>query len=179
MFITKLWNIENGGSYGYMLNNNMAYSLTEEVKNGDVIYAYVYADAAGYSDAYTCFDKNIIKDEGGSEVTLTLKYVSGYDAETFAPIFTALEGATITVDGKATDVKTNDKGEAKITLPKKTAVISAAKDDMKLIPPVCVSEVSASANLTWLWIVLAVAVICVICVIVIVISNKKNKEKTA
>ncbi|MBO4868155.1 MAG: hypothetical protein J5585_00425 [Clostridia bacterium] len=176
LFIKKLWNIENGGSYGYMLNNNMAYSLTDEVKDGDVVYAYVYADAAGYSDAYSFFDVNSFADKGGEEVTLTLKYVSGYDAETYAPIFVALEGATVTVDGKATEVKTDANGTAKITLPKKSAVISAAKDGVLIIPPVCVSTVSGGANLLWLWIVLAVIAVAVICFVIFKLSGKKNNK---
>ncbi len=176
LFIKKLWNIENGGSYGYMLNNNMAYSLTDEVKDGDVVYAYVYADAAGYSDAYSFFDVNSFADKGGEEVTLTLKYVSGYDAETYAPIFVALEGATVTVDGKATEVKTDANGAAKITLPKKSAVISAEKEGTLIIPPVCVSTVSGGPNLLWLWIVLAVIAVAVICCVIFKLSGKKNNK---
>ena len=40
--MTKLWGAENGGSYGYMLNNASATGLNNAVKDGDQVSAYVY-----------------------------------------------------------------------------------------------------------------------------------------
>ena len=40
LFITKLWGVENGGSYGYYKNNASCWSLTDAVEQGDVIYAF-------------------------------------------------------------------------------------------------------------------------------------------
>ena len=134
LFITKLWGVENGGSYGYYKNDVSCWSLTDEVENGDVIYAFAYSDTAAYSDAYSFFDTYWAE---GDSVTLTLKYVSGYDPETYAPIISPLEGAVITVDGEKTDFVTDEDGKAVITLPDKNAVISAEKDGLLLIPPVC------------------------------------------
>ncbi len=174
--ITKLWGVENGGSYGYYLNNAMAMSLTDEIKSGDVLYAYVYADAAGYSDAYSFFDKASFENEGGNKVTLKLSYVSGFD-ESYAPVISALEGATVIVDGKKAEVKTAADGSAEITLPKKTAVITAEKEGLTLVPPVCVSFVASSgSSLLWLWIILAVVIVALVCFCVIKAAGRKKAE---
>ena len=37
--MTKLWGVENGGSYGYFVNNAPSDSLADEVKNGDSVAA--------------------------------------------------------------------------------------------------------------------------------------------
>ena len=55
--MTKLWGVENGGSYGYMVNNASAWSLADPVKTGDHVYAFVYTDTTGFSDSYSYFDK--------------------------------------------------------------------------------------------------------------------------
>ena len=134
LYVTRLWGIENGGAYGYYKNNVMCMGLTDPVENGDVIYAYVYSDMNTFSDAYSFFDAYWAE---GESVTLTLKYVSGYDPETYDPIESPLAGAVITVDGEKTDIITDENGSAEIPAPGKTAVISAEKDGLVLIPPVC------------------------------------------
>ncbi len=55
--IDKLWGIENGGSYGYYLNNGMCMSLTDTVKDGDYLAAYSFSDLTNWSDCYSYFDK--------------------------------------------------------------------------------------------------------------------------
>ena len=134
LFITKLWGVENGGSYGYYKNNASCWSLTDAVAQGDVVYAFVYSDAATYSDAYSFFD-SVTEDDDGI-VTISVKYVSGYDPETYAPIVSPLEGAVITVDGVDTDAVTDADGKAVVAMTK-SAVISAEKEGLVLIPPVC------------------------------------------
>ena len=143
LFITKLWGIENGGSYGYYLNNQMAMGLTDEVTAGSVLYAYVYSDTATFSDAYSFFDKFTAETEDKA-VTLTLKYISGFDPETYAPIESPLEGAVITLDGKETEFVTDADGKVEITLTE-SALISAKKEGLVLIPPVCAAEVKPYA----------------------------------
>ena len=134
LFITKLWGVENGGSYGYYKNNASCWSLTDAVAQGDVVYAFVYSDAATYSDAYSFFD-SVTEDDDGI-VTVSVKYVSGYDPETYAPIVSPLEGAVITVDGVDTDAVTDADGKAELTL-ESAVLLSARKDGVLLIPPVC------------------------------------------
>lgn len=201
--ITKLWGIENGGGYGFYLNDQMAFSLTDEVKAGDSLYAYVYSDTTAYSDAYSFFDQKTVSDQGGKEITLTLKYVSGLD-ENYAPVFSALEGADITADGKDLGVRTDAEGKATVTLPDASALISAHKEGVVLVPPVLVSSVTAPVTTeadtegttaapaatgdvttgasgsgsgrssSTVWIVIAVIVIALVCVGVIMRGKKKN-----
>ena len=44
-----LWGIDNGGSYGYMLNDASPMSLLDEVKPGDHVKAYAYTDLTAWS----------------------------------------------------------------------------------------------------------------------------------
>lgn len=139
--LTKLWGVENGGSYGYYVNNASAWSLADPVKAGDYVNAFVYVDATTWSDTYCYFDKNTINGKEGDEITLTLS-CAGYD-ESWNPVTLPVEGATITINGTATTVKTSAEGKATIKL--ETAgknVISATSDTMTLVPPVCVATVS-------------------------------------
>jgi hypothetical protein len=142
LFITKLWGVENGGSYGYYKNNASCWSLTDPVEQGDVIYAFAYSDAATYSDAYSFFDTYTAESNG--TFTLTLKYVSGYDPETYAPVESPLEGAVITVDGEDTEYVTDEDGKVEIMI-EASALISAKKDGLLIVPPVCMAEVKPCA----------------------------------
>ena len=139
--ITKLWAVENGGAYGYYKNNRMSMGLTEELSETepDHVYAYVYSDATGYSDAYSFFDKYAVSGKEGDKVTLSVKYIAGFD-ENYVPIESPLADAVITIDGNATEFKTDENGSVEITLPASGTVISAAKEGLTLIPPVCVIE---------------------------------------
>ena len=64
LYITKLWG-DTSGNFGYYVNNAMAWGLTDEVKAGDYINAYVYQvmelDPTTYAiinaDTYCFFDK--------------------------------------------------------------------------------------------------------------------------
>ena len=42
--INKLWGEDNGGSYGYYVNNASAFNLADPVKEGDSVYAYAFTD---------------------------------------------------------------------------------------------------------------------------------------
>ena len=53
--ILKLWNVANGGSYGYYVNNASAWSLTDTIVTGDYVNAFAYQDAQGFSDSYAYF----------------------------------------------------------------------------------------------------------------------------
>ena len=114
--ITKLWGIENGGSYGYYINGAMAMGLTDPVKAGDIVDVFVYKDAAGWSDIYT-----ILKAEAnGADVTVTVEAVGGYDAN-YNPVFKPLAGTKVcyvNIKGNLVDsgVKTGEDGTATITL---------------------------------------------------------------
>ncbi len=135
--ITKLWGEENGGSYGYYVNNKAANSLDDPVKNGDYIYAYVYTDTTAFSDAYSYFDVNTVTYNRGENITLTLTSI-GFDAN-WQPVSKPVSGAVITIDSERTSYKTDSKG--KVTF-KVTAngihVVSAVSDTENLVPPTCI-----------------------------------------
>ena len=129
--ITKLWGIENGGSYGYSVNNSASMSLEDPVNENDVVTAYIWRD--GISPLF--FDKSFAEVKKGEKLTLTL-YASGYD-ENWNPVQTPVEGAEITVDGKATGVKTGADGKAEIEIGRGTHLISATLADAVTVPPAC------------------------------------------
>jgi hypothetical protein len=142
--LVKLWGVANGGSYGYYVNNQSAMGLTQAVKDGDHINAYAYTDLSTWSDKYCFFDAYTVSGKVGDEVTIKLS-AAGYD-EQFNPITTAVEGATILIDGEKTEYKTDTNGKVTVKLEKTGSyVISAASDTMTLVPPVCMAEVEADA----------------------------------
>ena len=145
--LVKVWGTANGGSYGYVVNNASAMGLTDVVKNGDYVNAYIYTDLTTWSDAYSFFDINTIDTKEGKEITLTLS-ANGYDANCNPPV-TPVEGATITLNGKATEYKTDATGKVTFILEKGEYVISAISDKQILVPAVCkasVEEVKVDTN---------------------------------
>ena len=143
--MTKLWGVDNGGAFGYYVNDAMAMSLADPLKDGDYVNAYVYTDTAAYSDMYCFFD---LKTAAEGDVALTLSGVS-FD-ENYAPVVNPVAGAVITVNGEKTDAVTDENGQATVTV-KAGDVISAVSDTATLVPPCCVvvetveDEVQAAA----------------------------------
>ncbi|MBQ3760751.1 MAG: hypothetical protein II875_01920 [Clostridia bacterium] len=133
--LAKLWGVENGGSYGYYVNDTMSYGLTDPVTNGDRVYAYVYTDLVGWSDAYSFFDQAAVS---AGNVTLKLSMVT-FD-ENFMPVSVPVEGAVIVIDGEKTEFVTDAEGNVSFNLPDGAKLISAVSDSLNLVPPVCVVE---------------------------------------
>ncbi len=133
LMITRLWGVENGGSYGYYVNNSMAMGLSDALSDGDYVTAYVYSDLVTWSDTYTYFDVNTA---AAGEVTLTLSAI-GFDPVTYAPVASPVADAEITVNGISTGVKTDENGMAVITV-SAGDVVSATSESMTLVPPCCV-----------------------------------------
>jgi hypothetical protein len=141
--LNKLWG-DSSGAYGYMLNNaSVATSLSEPVKVGDHVYAYIYADQEFWSDSYCYFDKVTATVSAGESITLTLMS-SGFD-ENWMPVTLPVAGATITINGEAIDTKTNDAGQITISMGEKSKkdafVVSATSDAMVMVPPICLVTV--------------------------------------
>ena len=147
--IEKLWGSANGGSYGYYVNNASAWALTDPVKDGDFVYAFVYTDLIGWSDNYSYFDSFMSDLKSGDEVTLTYLR-AGYD-ESWNPVTKPVEYAVIVIDGKSTDVVTNAQGKATFTVSGEGRhIVTARLDTMVLdvlVAPVFVANVSGSASL--------------------------------
>lgn len=139
--MTRLWGVENGGSYGYCLNDASAWSLLDPVKEGDHVKAYAYTDLAAWSDTYSYFAAPAMESKASEAVELVL-YASGYD-ENFAPVTLAVADAVITVDGNAAEIKTDTDGKASISFDAAgTYVVSAISGSMTLVAPVCIVTVA-------------------------------------
>lgn len=139
--LSKLWGVENGGGYGYYVDNASAMSLSDPVADGDHVVAFVYTDTEAFSDTYSFFDAAMLETSEGT-VTLTLS-AAGYDAN-WSPITTPVAGAVITVDGERTDVKTDENGSATVNVGKGRHIVSAVSDGETLVPPVCVVDVKTA-----------------------------------
>lgn len=137
--VYKLLGIENGGSYGCYINNEMVMAYDQTVSEGDFVYAFSFADLTAWSDCYAYFDKNTVS---GETFTLTLTALC-YD-ESWNVVPTPVSGAVISVAGTETEFVTGEDGTVEITVDLTTpglfdypCVISAKTDAMTLVPPVC------------------------------------------
>lgn len=139
--MAKLWGVENGGSYGYCVNDASAFSLVDPIKAGDHVKAYVYTDLVTWSDTYAYFTAPVAEVAVNGEVALTLS-ANGYDAN-WAPVTLPVAGAVITVNGEKTEVVTDENGNAVLPFAKAGKyTVSAASETMTLVPPVCIVTVS-------------------------------------
>lgn len=141
--LTKLWGVENGGSYGYYLNDASAWSLTDPIADGDHVKAYVYTDLVAWSDTYCWFSAPAVEAAAGSEVALTLT-AAGYD-EAWNPVTLPVAGAALTVNGESANVVTDETGHAVVTFAEAGVyVVSAASETQTLVAPVCIVTVTAA-----------------------------------
>lgn len=138
--IGKLWG-DASGNFGYCVNNSSCWSLADPVKDGDYLNAYVYSDGKNYSDKFCFFNSYTVSADSNSEITLTLSK-TGYDAN-WNTVTLPVANAEITVDGKATGVKTDADGKATIKINGAGGhVISAVSASETLVPPVCTAQIS-------------------------------------
>ena len=150
--LTKLWGIENGGSYGYYLNDQMAMSLADEIKEDDYLSAFVYGDTTGFSDRYTFFDTKYAELKDGEDITLTLTIVN-FD-ENWSPVNAPLADAVITINGEKTDYKTDADGKVTIsprlseTAEDGSFTVSASVDGKYIAAPVSLIYVTKAAAVT-------------------------------
>lgn len=160
--LTKLWGVDNGGAYGYYVNNSSALSLADAVKDGDYIYAYVYSDTQNWSDRYLFFTENEISTTNGNSFELTLCEAT-FDAD-WAPVVLPVSGAKITIDGKDIGVTTNDEGKATVTVSENGSfILSATLDGSVIVPPVCkvntASETPATGDSVFIYIAMLVTAV--------------------
>lgn len=143
--LEKLWGVENGGSYGYYVNDASAWSLADPVADGDMVYAFSYQDLIGWSDAYSYFDTYMVITETGAEVPMTL-YVSGWDEE-WNPVSLPCAGAAIygcqadtyaiALDTEPLAV-TDENGQFTLCFEEAgDYFITAVSEDLTITPPVC------------------------------------------
>ena len=135
--LTKLWGIENGGSYGYYVNNASAMSLDDEITAGSYIRAYAYTDLENWSDTYTAFDVNKAEITSGESLTLTLTSIDWEGS--CAPV----TNAEITLDGEPVGIVTDANGVAVVELDQAgDHTISASSDAITMVAPVCFVSVT-------------------------------------
>lgn len=138
--MSRLWGVENGGSYGYYVNNASAFSLLDPLNDGDCIYAYAFTDLENWSDTFSFFELDEIDADGSFKLSLSAQT---YDADWNA-VYVPVEGAVITVNGEDTELKTDAEGKVTIALEAGEYLISAHSETMTLVPPVYKATVSAA-----------------------------------
>ena len=132
--IAKLWGVENGGSYSYLVNNVFSMSPTDPVKDGDTVYAGVMQNTAANFDTYTYFDPAEAEVGTREAFTLTLNE-AGWD-ESYNQIAKPLSGAVLTINGMETTLVTDADGKVTVTLDDAgIAQISATCADHVIFPP--------------------------------------------
>ena len=137
----RLWGVENGGSYGYCVNDASAMSLVDPIQSGDHIKAYAFTDLTNYSDTYAYFTAPVAAAAVNADVSLTLS-ASGYDAN-WAPVILPVAGATLTVNGEKTEIITDENGNAVLNFTAPGVyTVSAVSETMTLVPPVCIVTVT-------------------------------------
>ena len=133
----RLWGVENGGSYGYVLNDASAWSLVDPIQPGDHVKAYVYTDLTAWSDTYAFFAAPTAAATVNEEVALTLS-ANGYD-ENWNPVVAPVVGAVLTVNGEKSAAVTDENGQAVLSFAEAGQyLVSAVSDSMTLVPPVCI-----------------------------------------
>ena len=136
-----LWGVDNGGSYGYMLNDASPMSLLDPVQSGDHIKAYAYTDLTAWSDTYAYFTAPVAAATVNAEAALTLS-AAGYDAN-WNPVTLPVAAAALTVNGELTAAVTDETGAAVLTFAAPGVyTVSAVSETMTLVPPVCIVTVT-------------------------------------
>lgn len=132
--MVKLWDVENGGSYGYYVNNASPTSLSDKLCEGDHVYAFVYTDTVNFSDTYAFFSAPTAETAKGESLELTLS-TSGYDSS-WTPVNLPAAGAKLLIDGTETDIITDAEGKATVKFDKKgTYVVTACAENLNLVTP--------------------------------------------
>lgn len=110
--LTRLWG-DDSGSYGYYVNNQMAMSLADEVKDGDLVAAFVYTDKKNLSDTYAFME--LCPDKSDAEEKCFLAQYVGWD-ENWNPMTAPIVGANVYVDGKDSGVLTDEDGYVRLNI---------------------------------------------------------------
>ena len=132
--MVKLWGEENGGSFGYYVNDASAWALTDEVHAGDRLVAFSYTDTVGYGDRYSYFAPITAKVNAGETVTLTLTAL--IPDENWNPVATTIAGAKIFVNGTDSGFTTDAEGNVTLTLSAGVNEITATSETIILVPPI-------------------------------------------
>ena len=131
---------DDSACFGYYVNDASAWSLADEVVEGDYVSAFVYADKEWCVDSYSRFNlrtANVVK---GETFAIALEN-SSYDAD-WNTVFSATANAKILVNGEECNYVTDENGVAELTFEEAgTYVLSASVEAFLMVPPVCVVTV--------------------------------------
>ena len=150
--LTRLWGDESG-NFGYFINNTMAMSMTDEVKTGQYLAAYITANVYPDNDAYSYFDSNNYSAKVNTVKSATLSAVTGYDDITWEPIFSTYSAASLTAYDSVfnvldvSDYTVNNAGDGEYELTFKnegTYYVVATAENNAIVPAVCVFNVEKS-----------------------------------
>lgn len=183
--IIKLWGVSDR-AYGVFNNGGYVWRLIEYLADGDHVQAYVYRDSENRSDAFSYFSREELTFKNGKE-TLTLYAYSVTEDDNL--LSHPVSGATITVNGESTGIKTDKDGKFTISTDDldldKINVISARSTKETLVPPVLVftpegvSDKKMSGGLTFLLLILIVALLTAVVFAFRIYSNKKKAAARA
>ena len=144
--LVKLWG-DTSGAFGYWLNDVSCFSAEDEVKAGDDLVAFVYADQAYWSDAYTKITPKQAEIKEGESVTVTAEQ-SGYD-ENWNTVFVPCENADVSVyDADMHPVRDGySVKDYTVTFDKAgNYLIVLSKADHSIVPAVCAVTVTEAQN---------------------------------
>ncbi len=149
--LNKLWG-DGSTKFGYCVNGNMAYGLTDPVSEGDYIDAYVYESYYPDIEGYARFDNMEETAYTGDDITLTLYAATGYTADWSAYVFDVCEGAAITVNGEETSYVTDSNGNVTLSFDEvgeyvvsatKTKVLTEEDGEGNIISETTVTAITA------------------------------------
>lgn len=132
---TMLWG-ESDGGFGIYVNHAPADDLLAPMQDGDLLYAFVCGDP---EDALYCYFDLSTASVGDGE-SLTLSLMTAGSGEEGQPV----SDAVICIDGKDTAFRTDEEGNVTLQFDGTgSCVVSARKEGVTLVPPVCAVSVSA------------------------------------
>ena len=144
--LKKLWG-DTSGAFGYYADDQFAMGLSDEVKDGGCLTAFVFQDTAKYGDKYCYFDKKEITDaKQGDTVKLKLNVIH-FDAN-YAPQVDPAADATITIDGEKTAYKTDANGEVDFKFERAGNMILGAVSDTEILVPTILRATVAAEETT-------------------------------
>lgn len=141
--MTMLWG-DSSGSYGYYVNNQMAMSLADEVKDGDYIAAFVYTDKKNLSDTYSFIE--FCPDKSASGQNCFIAQYIGWD-ENWNPVTNPVVGANVFIDGKDSGMLTDENGYIHLSLDEVGEhIITIGSQETPYACGICRFSVNAAEN---------------------------------
>lgn len=145
--ISMLWGDESG-AYGLRVNDLICPGVMAPVTEGEHIYAYVYTDKDTLTDSYCFFDTNVATVTKYGKVTLLLTSSETTPDGDVSDIKRSF--ATITVNGKETEYKTDEEGSVTVRFDEIGTYTVSIKSNEYTVPPVCTVYVVEAPDYTWL-----------------------------